>query len=72
MKGCIPQANLEVPSDKKHCLPICLFWPVGLDIFKNEETLEKRCVEIEDSTTLYTFVLGFQEKSIYIHFTLMF
>ena len=45
---------------------------MGLDIFKNEETLEKRCVEIEDWTTLYTLVLGFQENPIYIHFTLMF
>ena len=45
---------------------------MGFDIFENEETLEKMCVKIEDWTTLYTLVLGFQENSIYIHFTLMF
>ena len=34
---------------------------MGLDIFENEGTSEKGCVEIED----WDFVLGFQENSIY-------
>ena len=39
---------LKDKGRKKHCLPICWFKPVGLDIFENEGTSEQGCVEIED------------------------
>ena len=38
---------------------------MGLDIFENEGTSEKGCVEIEDSGFSVHFGLGFQENSIY-------
>ena len=38
---------------------------MALDIFKNEGTLEKGCVEIEDWVFSVHVVLGFQENSIY-------
>ena len=36
-----------------------------LDIFENEDTSEKGCVEIEDWSFSVHFVFGFQENSIY-------
>ena len=38
---------------------------MGLDIFENEGTSEKGCIEIEDWGFSVYLVLGFQEKSIY-------
>ena len=38
---------------------------MGLDIFENEGTSEKGCVEIEDWGFSIHFGLGFQENSIY-------
>ena len=48
---------------KKHCLPICWFQTVGLDIF--ERASENACVEIEDWGFSVHFLLGFEENSIY-------
>ena len=38
---------------------------MGLDIFENEGTSEKGCIEIEDWGFSVHFGLGFQENSIY-------
>ena len=38
---------------------------MALDIFENEGTLEKGCVEIEDWVFSVHFGLGFQKNSIY-------
>ena len=38
---------------------------MGLDIFENEGTSGKGCVETEDWDFSIHFVLGFQENSIY-------
>ena len=38
---------------------------MGLDIFENERTSEKGCIEIEDWGFSVPFGLGFQENSIY-------
>ena len=42
---------------------------MGLEIFENEKTSEKSCVEIEDWGFSATFVLGFQENYIYTLYT---
>ena len=47
-------------GSKQHCLPIDWFYPGGKDIFENERTSEKGCVEIED--WVLDFVLEFWEN----------
>ena len=42
---------------------------MGLEIFENEKTSEKSCVEIEDCGFSATFVLGFQVNYIYTLYT---
>ena len=44
---------------------------MGLDIFENEETSKKGCVEIDDWGFSVHFGLGFQENSMYtLHYVL--
>ena len=38
---------------------------MGLDIFENEGTSEKGCIEIEDWGFSVHFGLGFEENSVY-------
>ena len=47
----------------KRCLPICWFYPVGLDYFWNWGSIRKRLSWNRRLRLL--FVLGFQESSIY-------
>ena len=54
---------------KKHCLPICWFQPVGLDIFW--ENIRKRVCWNRRWRIICTLSIGFWRK-FHLHFTLMF
>ena len=52
---------------------VLTYWrtkPVGLDIFENEETSEKECIEIKDWDFSVHCELGF--KKLHLHLTLKF